>query len=126
MTRAKQTTVFVLFLLTVLVVGFEASARTERLRWVHPQPATVDGFRVYYGTASGVYTSQVDVGIPPTDAEQAFVYDLEVPDAATVYVAVTAIGGGLESDLSNEKMRSPSQPPAGIGTPGRPTLVPNP
>jgi hypothetical protein len=100
-----------------LLVGLEASARTETLRWSHPDPASVDGYRVYYGNASRVYSWQVDVQTPPTDSQGAFVYDLEVDDTATVYVAVTAYTGSLESAYSNEKLRSPSEDP-GSGDPG--------
>jgi hypothetical protein len=123
MTRAKRTAVFVLVLFTALILGLEASARTERLRWSHSDSAVVDSYRVYVGIETGVYTSQVDVGIPATDSTGAFVYDLEVDDAATVYIAVTAWDGGLESTHSNEQTRSPTAGGTALGTPGRPTLV---
>jgi hypothetical protein len=121
MTRAKRTAVFVLCLSMALVVGLEASARTETLRWTHPG---ADGYRVHYGTETGVYTSHIDVEIPATDPGEAhavFVYDLDVPDTETVYVAVTAYAEGLESIPSNEQKRSPSE--GTIGKPGRPMLV---
>jgi hypothetical protein len=100
-----------------LLVGLEASARTETLRWSHPDAASVDGYRVYYGSASRAYSWHVDVGTPSTDSEGAFVYDLEVDDTATVYVAVKAYAGSLESPYSNERVRIPSEDP-GPGDPG--------
>ena len=127
MSQAKRIAVFVLLLSTALIVALEASARTERLRWTHP--GGVDHYTVHYGTETRVYTSQIDVGIPATDSDGGdvfFYYDLEVPDAATVYVAVTAVAAGdVPSDYSNERMRSPSpdSPPEPLGTPGRPTLI---
>jgi hypothetical protein len=122
MTRAQRTAGFVLFLSMALVVGLEASARDVKLRWVHPDPASVDGYRVYYGTDSSPATWQpVEVPTPPQtemDPEhgQVFVYELEVDDATSVYVGVTAYAGSLESELSNTQLR--------LGTPGQPTLVP--
>jgi hypothetical protein len=116
MSRAKRTAVFMLLFSMALVVGLEASARTERLRWTHSEPARVDGYRVYYGTDPSVSTWQmIDVGSLTPDSGGVFVYDLVVNDATTIYVAVTAYAGGLESDLSNRQTR--------LGIPGRPTLV---
>jgi len=122
MTRAKRTTLFVVLISMALVVGLEASARTETLRWIHPDAAGVDGYYVYYGTETGVYTSQIDIGAPVPDPGGVLVYDLDVDDAATVYVAVSAYAGELESIPSNEQTRSPSEGPT-LGIPGRPTLV---
>lgn len=115
MTRAKRTTVSAVLFSTALLVGLEASARIETLRWSHENPAAVDGYHVHYGIESEVYAWQIDVGTPDTDADGNFVYDLDVPDTATVYVAVTAYAGTLESDFSNERMRSPSEDPGSGG-----------
>ncbi|MBW1688233.1 MAG: hypothetical protein JRS35_24615 [Deltaproteobacteria bacterium] len=109
-----------------LVVSLESSARTETLRWSHPDAAGVEGYRVYYGTETGVYTSQIDIGAPAPDPNGVLLYDLDVDDAATIYVAVTAYAGDQESIPSNEQERSPSEsspPPLTVGIPGRPTLV---
>jgi hypothetical protein len=114
--RAKRTAVSVLVFAMTLAVGLEASARTERLRWTHPEPAGVDGYRVYYGTDPSASTwKMIDVGSLAPDSSGVFVYDLVVDDATTIYVAVTAYAGGLESDFSNRQTR--------LGIPGRPTLV---
>ena len=126
MPRAKRTTLLVVFFSLALVLSLESSARTETLRWTHPDAAGVDGYRVHYGTETGVYTSHIEVGAPAPDPDGVFVYDLEVDDAATVYVAVTAYAGDLESIPSNERTRSPSEdspPVLTIGTPGRPTVI---
>jgi len=103
---------FALFVSAALMGGGEAAARTERLRWTQTG-ATLDGFRVYWGAASRSYSSQVEVGVPPVDAEGAYFYDLVVPDTQSVYVSVTALAGGVESLFSNERLRSA---PTGGGT----------
>jgi len=101
----------------LLAVGAAAQTRTETLRWTHPTPSEVEGFRVHYGTSSRVYTQQIDVRLPPTDAG-AFVYDLVVPEADDIYVAVSAYDAdGLSSVLSNEKMR-PGSGSSGGGSDG--------
>jgi hypothetical protein len=115
---------FALFLTAALIGGDDAAARTERLRWTQ-SGATPNGFRVYVGTASRAYTSQIDVGVPPTDAEGAYFYDLAVPDTQSVYVSVTAMAGGVESLFSNERLRSaPSTGGGGGSTPPPPPPPP--
>jgi len=105
--------------------GAQESTRTETLRWSHPQPSSVDGFRVYYGSSSGNYDQSLDVRIPGTDGSGNFVYDLRVPADQVVYVAVTAYAE-LESGFSNEKVSEPpAPPPSALGQPGRPQPVLN-
>jgi len=84
------------------------------LRWTHEAPSEVAGFKVHWGTSPSrvsPYSTTIDVGKPTPEAHEVygyvFSYDLEVPDAATVYVAVTAYQDGRESPYSNERERLP-------------------
>jgi hypothetical protein len=96
-----------------------ASARSELLRWNHPDPSTVAGFKVYVGNASGTYQTTLDVG-KPTPSGGVFSYSLQVPDPNTVFVAVSAYGPtGLEGTRSNEQQRLGL-----LGTPGKPQITP--
>lgn len=105
--------------LAVLACAAAASARTETLRWQHPSPSTVAGFKVYVGNASRSYQTKLDVGLP-TPSSGVYSYSLQVPDSDTVYVSVSAYGStGLEGALSNEQLR-----PGLLGTPGKPQIQP--
>jgi hypothetical protein len=67
------------------------------LAWDPSSSPDVTGYRVYYGTASGVYTASVPVGA------SASVTLPGLSSGVTYFFAVTAISaGGLESDFSNE------------------------
>jgi hypothetical protein len=101
------------------LVASAAGARTELLRWQHPDPSTVSGFKVYVGNASGSYQTTLDVG-KPAPSGGVFSYSLQVPDSNTVFVAVSAYGPtGLEGARSNEKQRLGL-----LGTPGKPQIIP--
>jgi hypothetical protein len=105
--------------LLALALAGAASARTELLRWQHPSPSTVSGFKVYVGNASGTYQTTLDVGLP-TPSAGVYSYSLTVPDSNTVYVAVSAYGStGLEGPKSNEQQRLGL-----LGTPGKPQITP--
>jgi len=102
-----------------LAFASAASARSELLRWQHPDPTTVAGFKVYIGNATGVYQTTLDVGMP-TASNGVFSYSLQVPDANTVFVVVSAYGPtGLEGVKSNEKRLLGL-----LGTPGKPQVSP--
>ena len=88
-------------------IAGDAQARSERLRWTHPEPTAVAGFRLFWGTASGDYRWTLDVGIPEQDETGAFVYYLEVADGAPVHVAVAAYRSEITSPYSNERLRMP-------------------
>lgn len=122
MREALRGAAFLLVLAASFTIGLDAPAqgqRVEQLRWTHPNPSEVAGYRVYWGDSPGSYDSQVDTGIPATDASGAYVYSLSFTSGAAIYVAVTAYNAqGLESALSNEKSGNP------IGQPGQPQLQP--
>jgi hypothetical protein len=96
----------------MLSIPTVADARTEVLRWQNadPNPDRINGFVVYYGPESRLYDASIDIGWPLPTAERVFSYDLEVEDDATVYVAVTAYDGELESVFSNEQIRPVPEP----------------
>ena len=120
--------------LTVLAGASTASARTEQLRWYHSDPDRVVRFEVRYGSSPGSYTSVENAGKPIPDEHGVFTYDLQVPDEATVFMAVLAFdGNGLQSPASNEQERvasssggdpDPDPAPAVLSPPGKPTIVP--
>jgi hypothetical protein len=102
-----------------LLVAGAASARSELLRFQHPAPASVAGFKVYVGNAAGVYQTTLDIGMP-TASGGVFSYSLQVPDANSVYIRVSAYGPtGLEGVKSNEQLRLGQ-----LGTPGKPQIQP--
>lgn len=98
-----------------------AFARSETLRWSYSEPDLVDGFEIHFGTASRSYDEVIDVGVPAMDATGAYSVDIDVPDDASVYVAVRAYASdGTSSPLSNEQLKSapvagPPQPAELIG-----------
>ncbi len=103
----------------LVALASAASARTELLRWQHPNPSDVAGFKVYIGNAAGSYQTTIDVGLP-TALSGVYSYSLSVPDSNSVYVAVSAYGPtGLEGTRSNEQLRLGL-----LGAPGRPQIQP--
>ncbi|HEY8120033.1 MAG TPA: hypothetical protein VII78_01845 [Myxococcota bacterium] len=103
----------------LLGLASAASARSELLRWQHPNASAVAGFKVYVGSATGVYQTTLDVGMPTASAG-VYSYSLQVPDGSTVFVAVSAYGStGLEGAKSNEQRRLGQ-----LGTPGKPQITP--
>ena len=103
----------------LLLLAGAASARTELLRFQHPDPASVAGFKVYVGNAAGVYQTTLDIG-KPTASGGVFSYSLQVPNSNSVYLTVSAYGStGLEGVKSNEQLRLGQ-----LGTPGKPQIQP--
>jgi hypothetical protein len=92
-----------------------ASARTERLRWTS---ASVDKFSIYLRLASTSYPSVgINAGVPAKDSTGAYYFDIVVADTDTVYFAVTAWSGTLESAKSNEISRAGLTSGGGTTTP---------
>ncbi len=84
--------------LSVLIACFatNAFAGQVNLGW-NASTGSVSGYRVYYGTASGNYTSQIDAGAATTATVAS------LADGATYYFAVKAYDGAKnESGFSNE------------------------
>lgn len=85
-------------LLTVLLVAFSAPAFGEDVTLVWDPNTEVDlaGYKVYYGTASGVYASPVTISVQTT-------YTIKNLSPGTYFFAVTAYNtAGRESGYSNE------------------------
>ena len=112
--------------LASLLLAGAAQARTELLRWQHPNPSEVAGFTVHVGTSTGRYGQQVDAGLP-VPQNGIYTFNLTVADTQDAYVAISARGtNGLSSPPSNERFRpAPASPPppAALGAPGRPIVV---
>lgn len=110
----------------ILGLAASAQARTEQVRWQHPNPSEVASFTVHVGASSGTYTQQINAGIPVVQ-NGAYVFNLSVADTADIYIAISARGtNGLRSPLSNERFRAGNQtpPPATpLGTPGKPLVI---
>lgn len=105
--------------IALLLPAGAAQARSELLRWQHPNPSTVAGFKVHVGSSSGSYQTVIDVGLP-TPVNGVYSFALQVPDPDGVYVAVSAYGPtGLEGPRSNEKFREGL-----LGAPGKPQIQP--
>lgn len=103
-----------------------AAARTETLEWEYSAPERIAGFEVLWGTQSGSYAHVVDVGDLGASGG-VYTYGLEVPDAATVYIAVRAYdGSGVRSGASNERVRTASGGSAPPVEPPPPSPDPDP
>ncbi|MBI3804990.1 MAG: DNRLRE domain-containing protein [Nitrospirae bacterium] len=94
---------FVLFisLFSLIVFNATASAMNATLTWDANTDSRVAGYKVYYGTASGIYLAAMDVGKQTS-------YSLtNLPDQ-THYFTVTAYdGSGNESAYADEASKTP-------------------
>jgi hypothetical protein len=84
-----------------------AIEREHVLRFISPEGA-IEGFRVFLGPESGVYTDDLDLGLVPTDADGITRASLLLDAGLGYYVAMTAYDGSAESDYSNEIFVPPS------------------
>jgi hypothetical protein len=99
-----------------------ARGETVTLRWRHPAPERVAGFRAHLGPAPGQYTRTIDLGRPAPDAEGVYRARVEVDDGARTHLAISAYDeSGRESAPSNEWARSSTA--VVLGQPGRPQVV---
>ncbi|MEL6870168.1 MAG: putative Ig domain-containing protein [Pseudomonadota bacterium] len=88
---------------TIEVTG--VSSGSVELNWTPPSEREdgsalngLSGYRIYYGTRSGVYENQIDVSNGGISS-----YTLENLASGTWYIAITSFdNAGLESELSNE------------------------
>ena len=109
---AKKTSVSVcrpvMVSLLLLVLAGSALAQDVTLVWDPNSEADFAGYKVYYGTASGVYGAPIVIGAQTT-------YTIQNLPAGTYFFAVTAYNkAGLESGYSNEVTKTISASPAGF------------
>jgi hypothetical protein len=106
----------------IISLANPASAAETTLRWQHPDPASVSGFSVHIGHASGSYEPDLTVtldGLQP-DADGIYSVTIQVEPDRTMFVAVRAFNAAAQtSDYSNEGSRYVATP---LGLPGRPRL----
>ncbi len=95
--------------ITVLACSASALAADVTLAWDANTEADLAGYKIYYGTAPGVYGTPVTTGLQTT-------FTLTDLTPGTYYFAVTAYNSaGLESGFSNEVFTIVSATPAGSG-----------
>jgi hypothetical protein len=81
--------------------------------WDDVADPVVTGYKVHWGTSSGLYTHSVDAGNSTEMIIGSFA------EGVTYFAAVTAYGsGGEESDYSSECSFVYTLPPSDLGTPG--------
>lgn len=99
-----------------LTGSFAMAQATQSLNlvWDASPDSTVSGYRVYYGTSSGNYTTVIDVGNTTTATIS------NLTPGTTYYFVVTAYNAsGVESTPSNETAATATgSPTVAIATPG--------
>jgi hypothetical protein len=107
----------------VLLLPVSASAATITLQWDANTEPDVQGYVVRYGTASGVYSVEVDVGLTTTWSKA-----FTAPGSTTYFFVVQAYNSTSRSDNSAEVSTvvvNPVPTPAlSIDRPGASTLLP--
>lgn len=96
----------------LLLFASNAFGASATLVWDAPPSSSVTGYRVYYGTAPGLYMGQLDAGAALT----ATINNLS--PSTTYFFAVKSYAGSAESVFSNEV--SASTPPDVIVPPPPP------
>jgi fibronectin type 3 domain-containing protein len=100
-TNGAHVSLPVMFTVTAASSSPPSSNSTATLTWNADTSTNLAGYKVYFGTASGVYHSSISVGN---------VTSYTVPNLAvgnTYFFAVTAYNGsGIESGFSNEVSKS--------------------
>lgn len=100
----------VMLTLLLCVTSLMASAASVTLAWDASPDASVTGYRIYYGPASGAYTNSATVG----NVTNVTLTSLKA--GALYYFAATAYNGtGLESAFSNETSYTTPVVPAVTG-----------
>jgi len=110
-------------LLAIVTLGLLASsvceAETRLIRWTHPTPSAVTGFRIFVGYSSGNYEPEFELDVTGlTPVNGVYMLQIEIDGTRPAYVALRAYNDAETSDLSNERILS-----VPLGIPGRPRLV---
>ena len=96
--RRRSLTLFLLVSLLVFGSAFDASAASVRLAWDPSPDPLVTGYRLYYGSSSGMYTDcrrrrETERTTPSRDS---------MPGLTYYFTATAYTGTGDESTFSNE------------------------
>jgi len=101
-----------------------AETSISTLKWTHPNPSEVTGFKLFFGTAPNVYdpARTLDVGRPGSNS--LYSWSIPVEAGTSVFVAVTAVNAaGAESDFSAWKRFDFDPALVPLGAPGQPFIV---
>lgn len=90
-------------LLVALLVAVPVFAAELRFGWTPNTEPDLAGYRIHYGTLSGVYTDAVDVGLPEIKDGRAEAA-ITVPYGNKYFSCTAYTVEGVESDYSNEVM----------------------
>lgn len=113
---------YFLILLFLILTTIGYSIETVSLQWDANSEPDIAGYKVYYGTNSGVYFASIDVGNTTTTTVG------NLKEGVTYYFAATAYNTSrLESDRSNEVSYTvPIIDPVPVDpVPTKPSKVPN-
>ncbi len=123
--RAARPLLRIALALGLVGLAGTAEARTETLRWAHPNPSAVTGFRAYKGSSSGNYTTTIELGKPTPDASGVFSFPLSLGDTESAYIVLRAYDASNNlSSPSNERLYAPAGTSTSpLGAPGTPSLV---
>lgn len=99
-----------------LMWAWALAARGVTLQWDAPADASVTGYRVWWGTASGLHGDSSDAGPETT---KTLSDDIFLPGVTYYFVARSYNTAGIESSNSNEVewMRPPAPTPTPFPTP---------
>jgi hypothetical protein len=100
--RARLTTAWVWFAAVAMLSIASAEAATMTLRW-DPNPDSVLGYRVWWGTSSGQYNRTVDVG-----NQTSFQFEAPTPPTTYYFIVTAYDSAGHESTPSLEVNTGPA------------------
>jgi hypothetical protein len=106
----------ILLPLLILLAAFNASAADVTLAWNANSESDLDGYILFYGTASGNYTNSVDVGNKTQHTLTGLI------EGTTYYFAAKAYDtSNNRSDFSQELVYTPPAPNSAPNMPAKPT-----
>jgi hypothetical protein len=111
--KKRDARVSVLALVILLMIPVTAHAGRISLAWNASTEQSVTGYRLYYGTASGVYTESIDVGASTTYTVQSLTNGTRYYFVVKAYTAA-----GLESAASNQVNGLPTNVGPSVLNPG--------
>jgi len=94
------------------------------VRWSHPQPSLVDGFRIHTRTEGAAHDTGTDVGLPALGLDGRYEANIPIPEGVQVYIRLSAYNSVGASPLSTrENGYLVETGGETLGKPGRPVLV---